>query len=490
MVFKEKKLSILQLIRYFILLFASSTFIIGLLAKDITVLLIAICSIFVHNIYFSLESFYQRIIFFAFNCTFFTFLVGRFPVKILFGYTDRYNTNQYGLDFSDNYIVLSIFVTLFLGLFFLFLGYKSIKEKQMKKNQASKRINIKKVALVSQIFFYTTFMFSLLVTFDKMRFTAIAGYTELYASFNSIFPWWFIKISEMAPVAFFVYLATMPTKRKSIIPIILYLGLGITSLFVGQRNIFMLNILIVLIYLCIRHATDNKEKWFGRKEILLSVSAFPIIIIMLNTVSYLRMGDRVEQKSLFDSMMEFFYTQSVSVNLIGYAQVIEFPEGKVYSLGRITDFLINNAVTQMIFTMPKYEAQSIESALYGNSFADTVSHSLNADRYLSGWGYGSSYIAELFKDGGYLGVIIGSFILGIILALIIRLFSYSILGAWICLFAARILLYAPRDTYTSFFVSTFSLINILTLVLIFLSVALLGGLNRERNSFIPTLYRK
>lgn len=124
--------------------------------------------------------------------------------------------------------------------------------------------------------------------------------------------------------------------------------------------------------------------------------------------------------------------------------------------------------------------QSIESALYRNSFADSISYILSPSRYITGWGYGSSYIAELFKDFSCFGVIIGNFIIGIILALMPKLFKKGILGAWTCLSMTRLLLYAPRDTFTSFIISTFSLINLFTICIIFLGAMIMPDSKRGK----------
>jgi hypothetical protein len=45
----------------------------------------------------------------------------------------------------------------------------------------------------------------------------------------------------------------------------------------------------------------------------------------------------------------------------------------------------------------------------------------------------------------------------------------------------RLLLYAPRDTFTSFIVSTFSLINIVTIFIIFLGAMIMPEPKRGRN---------
>ncbi|QCS53923.1 O-antigen polysaccharide polymerase Wzy family protein [Priestia flexa] len=472
----------LKVFRYTTLFLSISIFLISLINTNKDLLLISISSLFVHNMLFAFERFNERIIFFAFNATFFTFLAGRPILKTFIGYQDYYNDNTYGLDFYDENIIWNIFLILFMSLLFIFLGYILVDRNKVNINPSLnnsshmfKDINVAYIAYVSKLFFFITYIFNALVLIDKARFSNSVGYTELYAMYTSSFPGWFIKLSEMCPAAFFIYLGTLPTKKKSAIPILLYLSLGVLSLIVGQRNTFVLNILIVLVYLCLRNLTDNNAKWFGKKEIIACISAFPILILILNAVSYYRADNSVKEFSIIKGVTEFFYSQGASINLIGYSQTLasQMPDGRVYSLGRIIDFINNNAVTQILFDIPVYKPQTLESALYANSFADTVSYILSPNRYLAGWGYGSSYVAELYKDFGYYGIIIGSLLLGIVLALMPKLFVKGVLGAWAALSMTRLLLYSPRDTLASFLVTSFSLINILTVILILLGAAIL-----------------
>ncbi|MGG4040959.1 O-antigen polysaccharide polymerase Wzy family protein [Bacillus smithii] len=477
----------LKVIRYAILFFTISMFFLSIVFSNSNILLLAVCSMLFHNLWYSCERFSERSIFFAFNITFFTFLVARLVVKPLTGYYDKYNNNYYGLDFDTESVVWFIFISLFISLLFLFFGYCLIKNNKKIKSKKLKiydKLSVKNISIVSKILFYFTYVFNVLVLLDKAKFSSSYGYMELYVSYSSSYPLWFVKLADMCPSALFVYLGTLPSKRKCFLPLLLYLSLGVLSLFVGQRNNFVLNILIVLIYFCLRNITDKNEKWFGKREIISCIFTFPILIFLLNAVSYLRIGAKVNQSSVIDVISEFFYKQGTSVNLIGYAETLanRFPEGKSYSFGKIIDFFNNNVITQTLINTPKYSPQTIESALYGTSFADSVSYILSPYRYLHGWGYGSSYIAELYLDFGYFGIIVGNFVYGIILALMTKLFKRSILGVWLSLYITRSLLYAPRSSFTAFIVSTFSLVNILTLFII-----LIGCIILDKKKYHPKL---
>ena len=468
-------------------MFSFLFFLIGLCFNNTNIMLVSICMLFTNNIWYACERINDRIIFFAFNCTFFVFLLARLIVKPLTGYYDPYNNNYYGLDFDNQKIVLIIFTTLFLSLLFLYIGYFLFqgfllkqqnvgKPKKPNRSKASNGVFVKNVAIVSELLFYFTYLFNILVMIDKARFTSNLGYSQLYSSYDSSFPSWVIKISEMCPSALFVFLATLPKKKRSFFPILLFVMSGVLSLIVGQRNNFVLNILIILVYFVLRNREDKKEKWFGKKEFVTAVISFPFLILILNAVAYIRVDSKYEF-SFLNSIYEFFYSQGVSVNLIGYAYSLsdQLPLGKIYSIGRIIDFLRNNAISHFLFSTQVFQPQTIDSALYGNSFADSVSYLLSPQRYIKGWGYGSCYIAEAYKDLGYFGVILGNFVMGSILALQVYLFrKKGIIGKWVCLSMTRLLMYAPRDTFTSFFVTTFSIINIVTLFAILLAALILS----------------
>ncbi len=460
----------LRVTRNLILFFSISLFILGAIFSNLNVLLIALCSILLHNFWYSCEQFSKRIIFFSFNVTFFTFLVARLVTKPLTGYHDKYNDNFYGLDFDDANTIKFIFISLFISLLLIYIGYSLVKGSIWKpKQNFNGKLDVLNFAFVSKTLFYFSAIFNIIVLLDKAKFSSNNGYMDLYTSYATTLPYWFLKISEMAPVAFFLFLATMPTKKKSFFPILLYLFLGVLSLIVGYRNNFVLNIMIILIYYCLRNLTDKDKVWFGKKEILSCIIALPILIMLLNVVSYVRVEEKVNELSIGDTFSEFFYKQGTSVNLIGYSETLSgtLPDGGEYTFGKVIDLMNNNIISQKVFNISHYSPQTIESATKGTSFADSISYTLDPYRYQNGWGYGSSYIAEFNFDFGVIGLIIGNLVLGILLASMLKLFNMGVLGAWLCLNITRSILYAPRSSFSAFIVDTFNFINIFTISLVF-----------------------
>lgn len=446
-------------------------FILGAVLSNLNVLLFSICIMLIHNIWYALEQLNARIIFLAFNITFFTFLVSRIVTKPLTGYYDPYNKNFYGLDFYNIDTIKFVFISLFVSLFFIYIGFSLFKNKISKTSwEYNGRFNVQSVAIFSKYLFYFTFIFNVVVLLEKVKFSNSNGYMELYTSYSTNLPYWFLKISDMSPIAFFLFLATFQSKRKSLLPILLYIFLGVLSLLAGYRNTFVLNIMIILVYFCLRNITDKGKLWFGKKELITCIIAVPFMVMLLNVVSYSRLGESVNKMSMKDTFSEFFYKQGTSVNLIGYSDTLSnvLPSDKNYTFGKVIDLLNNNIISQKVFNIDHYSPQTIESATNGTSFADSISYALDPYRYKNGWGYGSSYIAELNFDFGILGIIVGNFFFGILLALMTRLFTKGIIGAWLCLNITRAILYAPRSSFSAFIVDTFNLVNLITIFLIFI----------------------
>src|SRR5690606_3586624 len=120
--------------------------------------------------------------------------------------------------------------------------------------------------------------------------------------------------------------------------------------------------------------------------------------------------------NIIDSIFEFFYAQGVSANVIGYTMVLDesIPDGKLYSIGPILQF-ISNYYGYFIQGIPMPSGQTVELALNGYLFSHTISYLIMPTLYLAGIGYGSSYIAELYADFGYFGIIFGSLFYGLLI---------------------------------------------------------------------------
>ena len=114
------------------------------------------------------------------------------------------------------------------------------------------------------------------------------------------------------------------------------------------------------------------------------------------------------------------------------------------------------------------KSQSIEHALDDHSLDAALTYLVKPNLYQNGGGLGSSYIAEAWKDFGYLGVIIFSYIYGLILALIPQWCHKGFWWTAIGFIMYNNIIFAPRARAIKFIFEFFSLAVILILISIYL----------------------
>ena len=174
---------------------------------------------------------------------------------------------------------------------------------------------------------------------------------------------------------------------------------------------------------------------------------------MLNIYGYIRFGEQYENTGGFlTSILDIFTSQGVSISVIGYEKMYEnvIPENKLYSFGTIIDFLKYNPISSVLFDFVEYTGQNAERALNGNYMAHIISYLVLPSNYSLGRGLGSSYIAELYHDFGYIGVFLGNIIYGIVIKVCSSFNKYQIWIRYVCLVMINAILLAPRSTADGF----------------------------------------
>ncbi|WP_339210612.1 O-antigen polysaccharide polymerase Wzy family protein [Aeribacillus sp. FSL K6-8210] len=468
----------LVLLRNVFLLISILLFFIGIIADSINIINFSIFLLLIQNIWFAFEKFSERVIFFSFNITLFVFILSRPFIITLFDYQHS-EAGFFGTEIYDPRVIINIFIGIYISMLFLFLGNllmeKRILNKKVSENILEKTYNKSLFWIyfknISKYFFYFLLIFRFLYLKDQTSFVQESGYFDFYTSYKSNLPPIVVKLSEMYAVPFFAFLSVKPTKKEAILPILLYLIEGVISLGTGKRAGFILNIIIILIYFAFRDK-DSKKKWLGKKEIITTITAIPIVATLMNIVSYTRVGMTEATSNVNNMVLEFFYKQGVTLKTLAYSQEFKvvYPDHQMYSLGTIIEFLKSNIITQLFFDFPVYSGQSIERALNGNLFSHRISYYIMPSGYLQGRGYGSSYIAELNVDFGIIGVAIGSFLFGLLFVVLYKWFFNG--KPYISTFALlliRNLMMTPRSETTAFITSSFTLINILGVVILLFS---------------------
>lgn len=101
----------------------------------------------------------------------------------------------------------------------------------------------------------------------------------------------------------------------------------------------------------------------------------------------------------------------------------------------------------MVFNPLYRKGQSEELVQHTLSLDDQLMYAVNPELYLSGVGYGSSYIAELYQLGGVLALIIGSYLIGRIIKWYERNYNKSYTYVYFSWFIIPHLIWTSRGSY-------------------------------------------
>jgi oligosaccharide repeat unit polymerase len=139
-------------------------------------------------------------------------------------------------------------------------------------------------------------------------------------------------------------------------------------------------------------------------------------------------------------MIDFFATQGISVHAIGLT--IDYNNKELISKD-IRYFFepVNNIFVQFGNAFGVQTRRSIQDDFF---LGDRISYIYEVNMLSRGGGLGSSLIAEFYIVGGVFGVVIGGFLYGLIIMLLVNKWFKSNLGVLLLLFVLPMLYFTPR----------------------------------------------
>lgn len=452
---------------YFLqIIFLSGLFFFSLNFDNISGSLLVILIVIAQNILFSLLKLRERILFFVFQITFIVFYLGRIITQFYFG-TSIFK--YFDIDFNDNLAIRHVLITIFLGIVFFSLGYRMFytetKKKIENKYFTPYLLSLRKIVL---ILFYISFIAQILVLAERISVSQLLGYTGFYRDYVSSLPILVRRFASLFEFSALLYFATLPSKKELRLPIILFFILGIGSLGYGQRNGFILTTMFILVYFAVRDIyVSNNEVWLKRKYFLWIFAVIPVLLFFLAWFSYFRSGI-VSNIDFLEGINLFFYSQGNSASILEYTKIYEdlLPNGKFYSFGPAITFFKDSLVFDVFNIFPSYARYSKSMAIEGHSFSMTISYFRLGGAYLNGAGLGSSYLAELYVDFGYIGVSLGSFIYGFFVAKFIPMVKKNVWWAFFAFNIAINVIYAPRAEFLGFAIPFLSVFNWMVIIIL------------------------
>lgn len=456
-------------IRYSLLVLSAAIAVIGAVWGIFNVTLVGILLLFLHNLLYSAQQIRSRVLFLFFNITTFVFLICR-PV------IDMFRGDIWWQDFSVESVWFAL-TALYLTLLFLFagalLGERVIRRREAgapKKQPAAgmpavSRIQrdarqehfIQCLRIVSLVMFYFSMLCFFMVEFEKLSFMSGREYEEYYTSFQTQMPAVIRAFDTMMVYFLCIFLATMPSKAMTFLPLCLYLLSAIPSLLIGIRNPIVLNAIFVFLYYFLRDIRENSRRWLGYGEKTIIALMAPAAILFLGAYNYIREGASMEAGGIGGLLLDFLRKQGVSFNVLCIAYdsmptVASFDAGN-YTFGDFIDYFLHNGMVEKFLGLPNLgTGNNVISATQGHSFSHAMSYAAMGDSYLQGHGYGSSFVLETYYDFGWLGMIACALIFGFLLIMFVQWFQKGWLASTVTMISLTTLFFIPRASTTRWIV--------------------------------------
>ena len=367
--------------------------------------------IFLVNLIYSIRCFKEQFVFFFMQLSIFTFLISRPMIGWLSG-IEWWNTASQAEE--NVWFALSLLLVTETALFLgnILTTYWIKKNSNRICNRYSTGI-IVELRLISQVVFYITMLFYLVEQIEPLFVIGIGNYLSYYTDFTSQLPSIIHTVASFMKYSLCIFLATLPSKRSAMLPLILYVLSTIPSLLIGVRNPFILSLIFCLVYFLLRDYLCDAKRWVGKLEKILIFIGTPILLIFFTLYASFRSGLDVKVGNVFRSILDFFNGQGVSFDVlcIGYGYI---PDLKSicpfnYTFGGIIDYLYRGTIGQKLFNaQPLTSYNSVFNAENSNSLSHALSYLSLKDDYLAGRGRGSSYLLEVMTDFGWIGVIVFS----------------------------------------------------------------------------------
>lgn len=389
----------------------------------------------------------KNIFFFFFLISFFVFLMSGDIAEAIF---DKHYYLQFGEDATrhSRICILISLLSVFAGYNLTFDNNTNLTQPDGNMSENSFKYSIRYSA---KFVFYCTYIILLINTIDTVIFVLNNGYVAYYTSYSTFLPSIISELADFTPVAFCVFLGTCPSKKECKPIIALYLIYAVLTFMIGTRGTLIYTVLFVLAYMIYRGYRE-KEVWVSKRVIILLCLLIPYILAFLFLYDYIRTGNEIKFVSVSDSILDFFVNIGASSKVIkyGYEYKGHINGFRWFSMGETLNYFKYGTLFNLFDLSSIPSRHSAEFALQGHAFGDYISYLVMRNGFLSGHGTGSSFIAELFADFGYVGVSVGSFLYGVLFKKISSMNESKWLSTSIKLYIFFSLIKAPRSNFDGF----------------------------------------
>lgn len=405
---------------------------------------------------------------FFFNITYWIFVLGGCTVSLI----QRRSISEYiAVSLTNDQLVLSCGIALF-GIASLDIIYYFFKIERSSSDicGADSRGATKFQKQFIVLIFLVSSICKLAMAVEIMMYSTEFGYVSLYTREASNLPSLIRYLGAFFYFSLMLFLSCNFSKRATYMAFGLVGMIEVIILSSGDRGEAVCGILVLIIYTIFRCRKSPDFLVHKKLAVFILLCFLPAFVFLLQAIKYIRVGNTADI-SFWNGVFEFFESQGVSINIIAndikYQNEISEIGGHTFVFNQIVSYLQQNILFRTIFGFKKIAGNTIEMATSGFSLGSTIMYITLPDSYFRGIGCGTCYLAELYQDAKWFGLMIGTIIVARLLDWIRKIDQEKWVMSAMMLNCMRIVLVLPRGGFFRWLTEMLSIPNMILLLAIY-----------------------
>lgn len=406
----------------------------------------------------------ERFSLFSFNIGFFIFLIsGYFFNWLDMGTMNYFTSSQVSVKHTCFCLYLCM---LTVNLFYILMRAK--RQETVSDQEMSTSVEIPKIiqqAIACLLIF--SFLCALLVEFRTTQILQSSTYADKMGVQTGL-PSVVTYGASLYYVSLFMFWALFPSRKWTWVSIVGLVIVEIIILQSGERGEPISLLLTVFFYIFLRNRRGFTDVKIPKKAAIIGLVLVPFFLYGLQVMSYTRVNKDYDA-GVIDGVVEFFESQGGSAAIVGhgydYQDRISDMAGNSFTMGTIRSYMKNNVFARLLFGLEK-TTRSTATALEGDSYLASYGYVHSPYTYSKNVGGGSTYVAELYHDGGYLYLTLFNILIAVLLSRLDRAKGNSVISMAILLNIFRYMPLLPRGVALQWLTSTFAIQNLLVFAMI------------------------
>lgn len=267
----------------------------------------------------------RNVILIFFLLSFFVFLLSRVLV--------RWIQNQEVYQPFDPQTMVMMYSCIIASIAGMWLGsnqkyhfkFGTLGERKVSYEMNTQKYDIKLIRSIALVFTLVAGFATLATVLEQVAFWGVTGSGgDLRVSFGSTLPGIILRLSYVYILMLCIYLATMPSKRATMLVFLQYLICSALKMVYGSRSDFILGLMFIVVYFTIRDRLKDSDEppWFGKKEMMFTIISIPLLVVLVVFIGYYRVHTTFEFSGIYDTFLDFFESQGGSIDILGYTKKI------------------------------------------------------------------------------------------------------------------------------------------------------------------------